>query len=221
MPLKHWLESLGVSLYESLTRNDPVEPADLIFVMAGRMDRKEYGLELYRSGLAPRLVLSVGRFEVSKMLLLNSRQHAELKALRDNTRPADRHFFVTMDDTGVRMEQASLLRWNTYGEACGLRERLKSELVETIMVISTDVHLRRVALTFAKVFRDVPVRFVYCAVPPRFDFLDKDNWWRDPDDRRFVIKEFFKLAAYRVVLSLPRGAVRKMMQWKLRSSGSR
>lgn len=45
-------------LYESLTLSDPPTPADLIFVLAGKMERKQYGIELiglYPAGLARRL----------------------------------------------------------------------------------------------------------------------------------------------------------------------
>ena len=69
---------------------DAVQPADLIFVMAGRMERKQYGLELYRSGVSPKLVLSVGRFEVSKMTKLALECVDELIALRDQTPPDER-----------------------------------------------------------------------------------------------------------------------------------
>src|ERR1035438_4258492 len=84
---KRWRDSACVWFYESLTRNDSVQPVDLIFVMAGRMERKHYGLELYRAGLAPRLVLSVGRFEVSKMSQLGLECVDQLKSLRDDTPP--------------------------------------------------------------------------------------------------------------------------------------
>src|SRR5262245_11773192 len=36
---------------------------DAIFVFAGRESRKRFGVRLYREGRAPRLLLSVGRFE--------------------------------------------------------------------------------------------------------------------------------------------------------------
>ena len=61
------MKSALARLYESVICNDAPMPADLIFVMAGRMERKIYGLELYRAGIAPKLVLSIGRYEVSKM----------------------------------------------------------------------------------------------------------------------------------------------------------
>src|SRR6266702_4009592 len=88
-----WWHSCLNTLYQSLTWNDSVESAELIFVMAGRMQRKQYGLELYRAGIAPRLVLSVGRFEVSKMCRLDLEDFHELVALRERTQPDERHFF--------------------------------------------------------------------------------------------------------------------------------
>jgi uncharacterized SAM-binding protein YcdF (DUF218 family) len=182
-----------------LTRNDPVQPVDLIFVMAGRMDRKYYGLELYREGVAPRLVLSVGRYEVSKMPADWEGTH-ELKALRDRTPPAERHFFMTAGVSGVGLEKANLLRCSTYGEALAFRSFLQHRQAHTVMVVSTDVHLHRVALTFAAVFKGEPVQFLYCPVPVRFA---SDNWWRRPVDRRFVGSEIIKLAGYWTALALP------------------
>lgn len=148
----NWRQALLLKLYESLTRSDAAAPADLIFVLAGRMERKLYGLELYRSGLAPRLVLSVGRFEVSKMrkVGLENALVEELIALRDKTQPDERHFFVTLDSSGVSIEKRILPRWNTYGEILGLKHFLEAGNVRRVMVVSTDVHLRRVALTCSR-----------------------------------------------------------------------
>src|ERR1700730_17985669 len=73
--------SLFTQFYEFLTRSDSVEPADFIFVLAGRMERKQYALELYRAQVAPRLILSVGRFEVSRMHTLDVFSADDLKEL--------------------------------------------------------------------------------------------------------------------------------------------
>jgi uncharacterized SAM-binding protein YcdF (DUF218 family) len=188
-----------------------VQPVEVILVLAGKMERKRYGLELYRAGVAPRLVLSVGRFEVSKMLQFDLEWVNELKSLRDGTPPAERNFFVTMDASGVRLEKANLKRCSTYGEALAFRRLLEQEDGRRVMVISTDVHLRRVALTFATVFRRTPIQFVYCPVPTRLAFMARDNWWRRPADRWFVITEMTKLAGYRTALSAPEWAARLLM----------
>jgi uncharacterized SAM-binding protein YcdF (DUF218 family) len=211
LPAVRWQAWL-LRIYDSLTRTDSVQPADLLFVMAGRMERKPYGLELYRAGVAPRLVLSVGRFEVSKMGKLDLGGLEELIALRDKTRPGERHFFVSVDAAGIRIDKVRVLRWSTYGEALALHQFLKWHPARTVTVISTDVHLRRVALTFAKVFRNSPVEFRYCPVPSRFGFVRKDRWWTRPGDRWFVIQEMIKLGAYAVILSTPPWAVRRLMR---------
>jgi len=210
-----WWHSALLRAYESLTCGDSVQPVDVIFVMAGRMERKAYALELYRAGLAPRLLLSVGRFEVSRMARLDFGPVEQLKALRDQTAPDDRHFFITTDASGIRIERVKLPRWSTYGEAVGLHTWLQKQEVRKVAVISTDVHLRRTALAFAKVFRDVPaVEFVCWPVPSRFGFLTKDGWWTRPDDRRFVLKELVKLMGYRVILAGPAWARRRLMRLK-------
>jgi hypothetical protein len=211
-----WWSALLLRLYESLTLSDRATPADLIYVMAGKMERKDYGLELYQAGLSPRLVLGVGRFEVSKMYRV-ALEHAvveELIANRDKTPPDERHFFVKLDPSGVSIEKRLLRRWSTYGEILDLGDWLKTENVRRVMVISTDVHLRRVALTCTRVFRGTPVEFLYCPVPPRFGSPKKDGWWTRPVDRQFAIKELIKLMGYWMILSLPASASRRLMRLK-------
>ena len=155
--------------YQALTCDDQPKPVDLIFVMAGRIARKHYGIELFRAALAPRLVLSIDRFEVSKMSRFGLEGFDELIALRDRTPPADRYFYWKINAAGSRIEKRKLPRANTYGEALGLRQFLEEEKAQTVMVVSTAIHLQRVALTFANVFRNVPVEFLYCPVPSRLD----------------------------------------------------
>ncbi len=189
-------------MYERLTRHDPPEPADVIFVHAGRMERKVYGLELYRRGIAPRLLLSVGRFEISKMRSAGFEGIEELIALRDRTAPGERHFFYEMTASGIRIVQAPLRSWDTYGEVLALREFLELDMPMRLLVISTDVHLRRIALAFDKVFRGaLSARF--CPVPGKNSLLTKDTWWSSPDTRKFVLRENVKLVGYRTILAMP------------------
>jgi hypothetical protein len=199
------------TLYAGLTRADSVQPVDLIFVMAGRMNRKQYGFELYRQGVAPKLVLSVGRFEVSKMLQTEFAFVDELAALRSVTPPNQRHFFVSLDQFRTRVELASVPRWNTYGEVVGLMRHLEREHAAKVMVVSTDIHLRRVAYTIRKVLRDRPLEFLYCPVP-ECDNLQKRRWWTRPDSRSYVLSELMKLAGYSVILSMPAWAAGRLMR---------
>jgi hypothetical protein len=200
-----------MALYESLTFTVAPGPVDLIFVMAGRMERKRYGLEVFRSGLAPTLVLSVGRFEVSKSKDLQLQGYEELVHLRDQTPPQERHFFITMTSSCTRVEQMKLPRWNTYGETVAFRDFLKNQNTRRVMIVSTDIHLRRVALTFSSVFRHSGLQFLYCAVPSGLSSVQKDHWWRRSADRRYVVTELIKLTGYRVILSFPARVAGRVM----------
>jgi uncharacterized SAM-binding protein YcdF (DUF218 family) len=207
-------QSWLLNWYQTLTCDDRPKPVDLIFVMAGRIARKHYGIELLRAGVAPRLVLSTDRFEVSKMSKFGLQGFEELIALRDRTPPDQRYFYWKMSASGGSVEKRKLSRRNTYGEALGLRQFLEEEKAQTVMIVSSAVHLGRVALTFAKVFRNVPVAFIYCPVPSRLDGLHSGCWWTRPEDRRYVLQETVKLAGYRALLSMPEWAIRLLMPLK-------
>jgi DUF218 domain len=187
-------------LYQCLARSDEARPGDLIVVLAGRFERKHYGLELYRAGIAPRLLLSVDRFEVSRMAHFPIAGMDELLSLRAATPPAARHFFVEVSAAGTRIEKAQLSRSGTYGEVAALRRYLHNGTPGRLIVVSTDVHLRRVAFTCARIFGREAAGFRYCAVPARLQQpLDADSWWRRRQDRRFVLSEMVKLAGYHVL----------------------
>jgi hypothetical protein len=210
----NWFCRALLCLYDSLTLNSPPVPADLILVIAGRMDRKAYGLELYDKGLAPRLLLSTGRFEVSRMRALSIRGVEELIALRDRLPARQRHFAVQLDSSGTKFQTLPLPRWSTYGEALGLRPLLLQKAVGRVLVVSTDVHLRRVALSFSKIFRGGAIEFSYCPVPQRLTGIKREGWWTRPADRSFVIRELWKLAGYRLILLFPGWLSRRLMRLK-------
>jgi hypothetical protein len=50
-------------LYRFLDIESPPQKCDCIFVLAGKPERKIFGIDLWRRGYAPELILSVGRFE--------------------------------------------------------------------------------------------------------------------------------------------------------------
>jgi hypothetical protein len=199
-------------LYKRLTRNDPPEPADLIFVFAGRMDRKRYGRELYQAGLAAALLLSVGRFEVSKMRMADFPALDKLISLRDRTAPGERHFFCEITaSSGIRIARPKLRKWNTYAEVLALREFLAHNLPRSLILVSTDLHLRRITAVFETVFREAPVEVRYCPVPPSSSSVRKEEWWTRNEDRTYVFKETIKLAAYRAILTMPEGIIRRVL----------
>ena len=104
-----------------------------------------------------------------------------------------------------------LVRWGTHGETVAFRDSIKNRNVRRVMVVSTDIHMRRVALTFSSVFRHAEIQILYCAVPSALSSVQKDHWWTRSADRRYVIRELIKLAGYSVILSFPDWLVRQVM----------
>ena len=80
------------------------------------------------------------------------------------------------------------------------------------MIVSTDIHLRRIALTVDKIFRDAPLEVCYCPVPPGYSSLRKHKWWTRPGGSRYVLWETIKLASYRAILCLPEPLIERIMR---------
>lgn len=188
------------AIYRFLTRNDPLRPADLICVLAGRMDRKPYGLDLYRAGYAPRVMVSIGRYEISQLPAIGWENVDELKRLRDQTAPDDRHFFWERDASGTRFAQARLPRWSTYGEVLAFRNHWQAAMPRRVILVSTDIHLRRVALVFRHVFRGMAIDACFCAVPAE-----------RPEARR-ILRELLKWIGYRIILAMPAPLIPRLMR---------
>ena len=102
-------------------------------------------------------------------------------------------------------------QWNTYGELVGLMHYLEHEPTAKIMVVSPDIHLRRVAYAIRKMLRNRPHDFIYCPVPEGGN-LQKRGWWTRQDSRSYVLSELMKLAGYGLISSMPVWAADKLMR---------
>jgi hypothetical protein len=187
----HGLEGL----WNSLTVNDNLSHPDVIFVLAGLQERKVFGLELFRKGFAPRLILSVGRFEVRKMDQLGFRD-LNLRALTASLPPAQRHFFIDLSSGVRRVSAAGVLRVGTFGELSALAAYLREPKIRSVTLISTSIHLRRVRWCCRRIagFRDI--QLTYLPVPEVLSSFRRQNWWNRPDHWAYVTAEFTKLLAY-------------------------
>ncbi len=183
-------------LFDFLTRDDPPRPADCIFVFAGMPERKRHGIELWRRGLAPMLVLSVGRFEWRRFPDLGLHHDGGLREIVGATPPRKRHFFVTLSGTTASAARVAKRRFGTRSEALALRELAAREGYRTILVVSTSVHLRRAALTLERLFSGRPVRLAFTAVPEGMSAVRRRDWWKESRSRNLVLLELLKLGAY-------------------------
>lgn len=172
--------------------------SDLIFVLAGRPERKTYGLKLFREGLAPRIILSVGRFEVRQVARLDLGSDFGLRELAARTPAAQRHFFLDLALDSRRAGLAGVRHSGTYEELLGLAAYLSSGAITSLTFVSTSIHLRRVRWCCERIsgLRDRTIRYV--PVPEATSSFQREGWWKRPDHWSYLVSEYAKLAVYSV-----------------------
>jgi uncharacterized SAM-binding protein YcdF (DUF218 family) len=168
-------------------------PADAIFVYAGQQERKEYAVSLWREGLAPTLLLSVGRFEWRRVAALGLPDDGGLLPLVASTPAPDRHFLVTLDPAGVRATLVTRGRFGTATETQALLDAVEAHAYRSVVVVSTAPHLRRIAILLRRLGRrSVGTRFDLVAVPDERTLLSRRRWWARPETRRILLGEIVK-----------------------------
>jgi uncharacterized SAM-binding protein YcdF (DUF218 family) len=158
----------------------PPAPADAIVVLGGDDGgRLVRGLELYRGGYAPTIVLTGiehGR-RATRSAYLTWR--AEFLVRQGVPRSALR--YDTESD-------------NSYEEATNVRSLMEKQRWRSVLVVSDPPHMRRLSWTWERVFRDTGLHYVLVASEP--DWWSPGDWWRDEKSGAFVLMEYIKLAYY-------------------------
>jgi hypothetical protein len=120
---------------------------DLIFVLAGRENRKQYGLELFRQGFSPRVLFSVARFEIRRFSKLPLPVPLDLLKLASPVPPPQRHFFVLFEGKRVQVEHVRPRRFGTLTEIESLLRWLEGHSeIRSLLIVSSSAHLRRVRM---------------------------------------------------------------------------
>jgi uncharacterized SAM-binding protein YcdF (DUF218 family) len=134
-------------LHAWLSSADHARPADLIFVLAGRMSRKHYALQLYREGLAPRLLISVGRFEIRCFSKMPLPTQLDLLKLAQDVPPPHRLFFVLFQGRECHVKHVQPGRFGTLTEMASLARWIDANPeVQSVILISNEPHLRRIRM---------------------------------------------------------------------------
>lgn len=182
-------------LCDFLALNDFPSQSDLIFVLAGRPERKTYGLQLFRQGIAPRIILSVGRFEVRQMDEFGF-QDLKLREMVTRIAPAERHFFIELSKNSRTVMPAAIKRAGTFNELSALAAYLSKQTVSSIILVSTSIHLRRIRWCCERIsgLRQMDISFV--PVPEELSSFHRDNWWKRRNHWSYVTVEYAKLLGY-------------------------
>ncbi len=187
-------------LYRFLDVGVPPGKADCIFVLAGMHERKPFGIDLWRRGYAPELILSVGRFEWRRFYSLGLPGDGGLRDLVHATPPQDRHFFVRFRGNLADSTLIPTRRPGTLSEGCALADYLSGDDLHTLMVVSSPFHLRRTALAFRCAFRGRKTDLFFVGVPQDFSTIREADLRKTKEMRVAVWREFRKYLYYRLVL---------------------
>jgi hypothetical protein len=190
--------SLVRSLCDFLSVDEAPRASDLIFVLAGRPERKTYGLELFREGFAPRLILSVGRFEVRQVARLGLGGDFGLRELAARTPASQRHFFLDLTHDSRQAGLAGMRHSGTYEELSQFAAYLSSAAITSVTFVSTSIHLRRVRWCCQRIpgLRKRTMRYV--PVPENASSFQREGWWKRPDHWSYLVSEYAKLVVYSV-----------------------
>jgi hypothetical protein len=133
-------------LHARLSAADHARPAGLIFVLARRISRKDYALQLFREGLAPRPLFSVTRFEICRFSKMALPIPLDLLKLAQEG-PPRRHFFVLFQGSKCHVDHVPPRRFGTLTEIESLARWLDANPeVQSLILISSAAHLRRIGM---------------------------------------------------------------------------
>jgi hypothetical protein len=183
-------------------RKPPPQNADLIFVFAGRDYRKQYALQLFKQGLAPKVLFSVSRFEIRRFANLPLPAPLDLLKLASDVPPPQRHFFVLFEPPNVQVTYVRPRRFGTLMEVETLLHWLQDHPeVRSAVLISSRSHLPRIRLC-SKFLLSGNLE-IFLTSPPAEPSLSKGA-----NRLASAFMEGFKTLAYWVLLVVRRGRAR-------------
>jgi uncharacterized SAM-binding protein YcdF (DUF218 family) len=178
-----------IGLGPFMAAEDPLEHADVIFVLAGtRIERPLEAVDLYREGWAPRIVLTHQKPEAAASLL--ARRGVVIPADEDIARDA-------LIDSGVpaaAIELPARLHDNTAQEAQTLRELARRNGWHRAIVVTSKFHLRRAGFAMRRELAGDGLEIIMRG--SRYDLSRPERWWASRADIRWMMSEGPKLVAY-------------------------
>ncbi len=189
------VSGLASRLYDWLAASDSCQKADVIFVLAGRENRKHFAVRLFQEGWAPRLLLSVGRFEIRRFSNLKLPTSLDLLALASATEPRRRHYFVTFGPGTASARSIALNPFGTLREILAFSEWLReNRCIRSVTIVSSGFHLKRVRMCCER-FLPAGTRLNFLAVPEEGRSL-RVHWWQEPKARKLIFAEVLKVLVY-------------------------
>jgi len=187
-------------LFNWLSRADPPARAEAIFALAGRKSRKVFAIDLLEQGMAPRLLFSVGRFEIRRFPELGLPQTIDLLQMAQSIPPPQRHFFVLFEKQQFTVQRIPVRMLGTLSEIDALVDWLGAHpQLSSLLVVSSGPHLRRLRLCRRVLLpRNLEIKFL--AAPEENAPPSPQNLRNDVSTRKMILTELVKIICYAVFL---------------------
>jgi len=173
----------GLHAAEWLSHPDPLDRADAIVVLGDDPTRAFEAADLYRAGLAPRVLLS--RPRRGRRLLYLESQGIGVPWFEDAGRTILRRRGVPEAAIGTFGE--SLI--STVTEARAVAAALPG--AGRLIVVTSPYHVHRARIIFRDILPQVDIRLA----GSHYEELPRD-WWADQTDAKHVLMECLKLVYY-------------------------
>lgn len=167
-----------------LITEDVAQHADVLYVLGGApFDRGSHAAHLLASGLAPMAYTTGSNF--SSILKAEGREVSEAELSR-----------MAAIRAGASPQRILPFPFgtSTFEEAQGVLHHAQRLQVDTIVVLTTDFHTRRVGKVFRKRFAGSGIH-VLVASAPSSDY-DADRWWTSEQGLLMVNNEYVKTLFY-------------------------
>lgn len=174
-----------------LSRDDkPVHADAAVLLMGGIADRVLQVADIYRQGVAPRVIIvteSRGAYralEERGITLISSTVQVR-DALPRLAVPAD-SIVILPGDARSTME-----------EAVAVRKYLNTDQrIDTLVLVSSAYHMRRAGMIFENAFRKSGREITVLCSPSDYTNFRARGWWKHKEEIQAVISEYIKIGSF-------------------------
>ena len=167
-----------------LIRVDAPQKADVIFVLSGAAyDRGRKAAEVFKQGLAPRVVCVGGNYESNMLALGRNYYESELTRSAIVLSGVDSNAVTTLTEgTSTQEESEAIVKYCV------------DKNIKSCIVVTSLFHTRRVSSTVKKKLGQAGVETYLIGAPSRF--YEPTAWWKSEYGLIDVNNEYVKLVYY-------------------------
>ena len=174
-----------------LVKPGPQHKADAMVLLMGSIpDRVLQAADLYKSGLANKLIIVHENMDAYRELQARG---ATIISTTQQCRDASVALGIPADSIILLPGDAQ----STQDEAVLVREYIRAHpSIDTLTLVSSSDHTRRATIIFIKAFKKqgMPV-VVYCS-PSKYTNYTGVGWWKTKEGIQTVLMEFLKIANF-------------------------